>query len=126
MPAGELPVAGTEFDDGQLGSIGRRDTRAALSQPFGDQTIELESASLGAMRAQIAILAGDRNYGLTGRAMLPVLGDSVRKTWHGAVLRFDRDHKTVITVLALVTGRTANRWQVIRSALFGSTYFKSG
>ena len=86
--------------------------RAASREPLADKALVFQLAGFRAVRNEIVIFAADRDDGLPGTLVLAVRRKRVGETWQVRKLSFDGP-KRYIPFWRLVTGRTADRWQVI-------------
>ena len=73
-------VVGGQLDDGQIVLRRAERRRPARRQQLGDQPIVLALAGLRAVRAEVVIAAVERDDGLPGRPVLPVLGQRLNET----------------------------------------------
>ena len=79
---GESPVAGRQLGNGQAGLFAlRQDRLSIIGQPFGDESIVLDQACLGAMGTEVVVSACYSDNRLTGRPVLVVLRSGVDESW---------------------------------------------
>jgi hypothetical protein len=93
-----LPVGGGQFLHGD-GFRFMDGEPATILGPFPHEPVVFPVTGLGAVGAELMVLAVERNDRLPAGAVFPVLGKGIGETWRGANPRC-RDCKTVCTVLA--------------------------
>ncbi len=105
-------------------SLGDRQPTVIL-EPLGDQPIVLAATCPRAVRAEVKVLAVDRNDGLVRRPMFSIFWRRVRKTWHDACPPLLRLQNGMYRFALRVTGRTADVGQVLKSK-FGNNLEQVG